>query len=143
MTASQSKGTVPMKQSKDPRVPVHWPMVFLGAHTAGRGTATNLSMRGCAVESHTRLPTGSRLEICALFPEDHCQVVLDGAVVRWSSGGKFGLEFLRIRPAEQTRLRRFVSTLKSGPSASRKFKRQGARNDAVPHAFRCNSPSIS
>ncbi len=100
-------------------------MVFSGPHTAGGGTLTNLSMRGCAVESDTRLPTGTRLELCALFPEDHCPLVLDKAVVRWSSEGMFGLEFLRIRPEDQTRLYGFVSTLDSGPSALRKFKRQG------------------
>ncbi len=100
-------------------------MVFSGPHTAGRGTVTNLSMHGCAVESHTRLPTGTRLEICALFPEDHCQVVLDGAVVRWSSGGKFGLEFINMQPEEQVRLYGFVSTLDSGPSALRKVKDRG------------------
>jgi len=116
LTASRSKGTVPMEQRKHPRFPVHWPMVFLGAHTAGGGTVTNLSMRGCAVESHTRVPTGTRLELCALFPEDHRPVVPDKAVVRWSSGGKFGLEFLRIRREEQARLRRFVATLETRPS---------------------------
>ena len=114
-----------MEQRKQPRFPVHWPMAFSGAYTAGGGTVTNLSMRGCAVESHTRVPTGTRLELCALFPKDHRPVVPDLAVVRWSSGGKFGLEFLRIRPEEQARLRRVVSTLDSGPSALRKFKGQG------------------
>ena len=125
MTASQPKGTLPIEQTRYPRVLVHWPMVFSGAHTAGGGTVTDLSTRGCAVESDTRLPTGTRLELCALFPEDHCPLVLDKAVVRWSSEGKFGLEFLRIRPEDQARLCGFVSTLDSGPSALRKFKRQG------------------
>ncbi len=117
---------MPVEQRNDPRFPIHWPMVFLGAHTAGGGTLTNLSMRGCAVESHTRIPTGTRLELCALFPEDHCPVVPDKAVVRWSSGGKFGLEFLRIRPEEEARLRGFVSTLKSEPSPLSKSTGKGA-----------------
>ncbi len=114
-----------MQQTRHPRVPIHWPMVFSSAYTAGGGTLTNLSMRGCAVESHTRVPIGTRLELCALFPEDHCPLLLDKAVFRWSSEGTFGLEFLRIRPEDQARLYSFVSTLDSGPSASRKFKSQG------------------
>ncbi len=125
MTASRSKRVVPVEQRKDPRFPVHWPMVFSGAHKEGGGTVTNLSMHGCAVESHTRVPTGTRLELCALFPKDHRPVVPDLAVVRWSSGGKFGLEFLRIRPEEQARLRRVVSTLDSGPSPLSKSEGQG------------------
>ena len=114
-----------MELRQSPRFPVHWPMVFLGAHKAGGGTVTNLSMHGCAVESPMRVPSGTCLELCALFPEDHLPLAPDLAVVRWVSGGKFGLEFLRIRPEEQARLRGFVSTLKSEPSPSSQSKGKG------------------
>ena len=38
------------------------------------------------------------------------------AAVRWSKGQKFGLEFLRMQPEEQDRLRRFVRTLETATS---------------------------
>ncbi len=40
---------------------------------------------------------------------------VDLAAVRWSEGREFGLEFLRMQPEEQQRLRRFVSTLETQP----------------------------
>ena len=54
---------------------------------------TNLSMHGCAVESHTRVPTGTRLELCALFPKDHRPVVPDLAVVRGHPEGSSAWNF--------------------------------------------------
>jgi len=116
LNASPSKGVLPMEQRKDPRFPIHWRMVFSGALVAGEGTVTNLSVRGCAVESHLSVPRGTELELCALIPDDDCPWAPEKAVVRWSFLRKFGLEFTRIRPEEQERLRRFVSTLETGPS---------------------------
>lgn len=116
LSASRSKGVLPMERRNDPRFPIHWRMVFSGALVAGEGTVTNLSMRGCAVESHMPVPSGTELELCALIPDDDCPWTPEKAVVRWSFLRKFGLEFTRIRPEEQERLRGFVSTLETGPS---------------------------
>jgi len=43
-------------------------------------------------------------------------VVVDRAQVRWTVRGLFGLEFLTIGSEEEERLRRFLSTLETGPS---------------------------
>ena len=83
---------------------------------AGEGTATNLSVRGCTVESHMPVPSGTELELCALIPDDDCPWTPEKAVVRWSFLRKFGLEFTRIRPEERERLRHLLSTLETGVS---------------------------
>ncbi len=102
-----------MERRKDPRFPIHWRMVFSGALVAGEGTVTDLSVRGCAVETHMPVPSGTDLELCALIPDDDCPWAPEKAVVRWSFRRKFGLEFTRIRPEEEERLRHFVSTLET------------------------------
>ncbi len=83
---------------------------------AGEGTVTDLSVRGCAVESHMPVPSGTDLALCALIPDDDCPWAPEKAVVRWSFRRKFGLEFTRLRPEEEERLRHFVSTLETRPS---------------------------
>jgi len=50
------------------------------------------------------------------MPEQDAPVVVDRAQVRWTARGLFGLEFLAMQREEQARLRRFVSTLETGPS---------------------------
>ena len=61
---------------------------------------------------HTGWSLGLRLHL----PEQDLPIVVDESVVRWSWGPKFGLEFIRMEPEEQVRLRRFVSTLETGQS---------------------------
>jgi hypothetical protein len=40
-------------------------------------------------------------------------VQVDLAAVRWSSATRFGVEFIKIRPDERERLKRFVKALES------------------------------
>ena len=54
---------------------------------------------------------GNYFALRVLLPDQAVPMQVDLAVVRWSSGREFGLEFLRMQPEEQTRLRRFISML--------------------------------
>ncbi len=114
-----------MEHRKSPRFAVHWPVVFSGADKAGEGSVINLSIQGCAVESHMGVPRGTLLQVCTLIPDDDLLLAPDMAVVRWSSGRKFGVEFINIRFEEQGRLRHLVSTLETGPSHVRERKGEG------------------
>ncbi len=53
---------------------------------------------------------GDFLEVELSLPNDNSPVSIELAVVRWTQEGEFGLDFLRINPDEQARLRRFVKT---------------------------------
>ncbi len=80
------------------------------------GAVSDLSTGGCKVVSEASLYIGMylALEICPLGQEATLKV--DQAVVRWASEEEFGLEFITMWPEEEERLRRFVSTLETGPS---------------------------
>ena len=68
----------------------------------------NVSIRGCKIESHPPAPQEAclRLEFVAAKGEPPIQV--EGAVVRSAVGMSMGLEFIRIRPEEEGRLRRVI-----------------------------------
>jgi hypothetical protein len=40
-------------------------------------------------------------------------VQIDLAAVRWASATRFGVEFIKIRPEEEDRLKKFVAVLES------------------------------
>ena len=83
------------------RYPIQCPITFLGDHLVGEGTVHNISTGGWKVESDQAVP-----------------MKVDLAAVPWSSGREFGLEFVRMQPEEQARLRRFLSTLETATSHS-------------------------
>lgn len=74
----------------------------------GEGVVINLSLPGCAVESATPLPIGSRIELHLLLPIHFFPVAVDHAEVVWSSDARFGVKFLRIRSGDEARLQRLI-----------------------------------
>ncbi len=78
-------------------------------------------MEGCKVEqalcdSGTRVYPGVQIELRLYLSNDLVPVEVDRAEVRWAKGRVFGLEFIRIAPEEQERLRHFVNNFKVIPS---------------------------
>jgi len=104
-----------LRQSK--RFPIHCPIAYAGGNLAGVGIVSNLSTGGCKVGSSTPVDTGANIELrIYIMGAPEFPMKVDQAVVRWAKQQEFGLEFLSIWPEEQARLRRFVSTLETGPS---------------------------
>ena len=112
---SKSKGQGPTERRRAARFPVQFTVGFLGQHTVGVGSASDLSTEGCMVESELIVHQGWPLELRLRLPDDDLPVEVTLAVVRWSQGQKFGLEFLQMQLGEQERLHRFVSTLEKAP----------------------------
>jgi len=80
----------------------------------GCGVVFNLSLEGCAVGSDRSIRPGTYLQVYIQPYQQELPIEVELAVVRWSEGQEFGLEFIRIRAEEQDRLRRFVKTLEAG-----------------------------
>ncbi len=105
-----------MEDRKHPRYLFLCEIRFPGKEESVAGTVSNLSMGGCKVVSEASLYVGMylALEICPLGQEATMKV--EQAAVRWAEDQEYGLEFITMRPEEEERLRRFVSTLETGPS---------------------------
>jgi hypothetical protein len=97
-----------MDERRASRLLVHCQVVFLGDHVVGKGTMIDLSSTGCGVESTSVLRKGTQLALHVTVPGQEDSVMVNAAAVRWSLGRKFGLKFVRMKPAERTRLRRFI-----------------------------------
>jgi len=79
----------------------------------GEGTILNLSADGCAITSTTVAGTAAYLQLTMQLRERDEPVHVDLAAVRWSTPARFGVEFIKVRPEEGKRLKRFVKALES------------------------------
>ena len=100
------------------RYPIQCPITLRspGGFLVGEGTVRNVSTGGWKVDSDQPVQRGHYFALRVVLPDQAVPLKVDLAAVRWSSEREFGLEFLRMQPEEQVRLRRFVSTLETGAS---------------------------
>jgi hypothetical protein len=105
-----------MEQRKNPRFPVRFRSSFTSLNiVGGDGNMTDLSLRGCRVESHTAVRTGTSLELRVHVSEDEPPLKVQEAVVRWCRAQQFGLEFVTLEPEEWARLQHTVTQLELHP----------------------------
>ena len=97
-----------MKVRQSARVQVRCPCSFSGEDVTGEGTVINLSKPGCAGESPTPVPIGTRIELHLLLPIHFFPVAVDHAEVVWSSDTRFGVRFVRIGYEDEARLQRLI-----------------------------------
>ena len=102
-----------------PPFKVHLPISCSGSNLLVEGIVLNLSLGGCSIHSVQKVKQGEYLELRISMPNQDSPLVVDQAEVRFSGRQLFVLQFLRMQPQEQARLRRFVSTLETSPSPSR------------------------
>ncbi|MFQ5931443.1 MAG: PilZ domain-containing protein [Nitrospiraceae bacterium] len=106
-----------MEGRKSQGFPVRWLVSFLispiackDGRISGSGMASNLAVGGCTVVSDTRVYPGVQMELRLYLPEDVMPLDVDRAVVRWTKGRKFRLEFISMQSEAQERLHRLVDT---------------------------------
>ncbi len=83
---------------------------FVGKDFVGEGRVFNVSRSGCMVESPFLFQRGEYLTIRIHVPCRDWPLDIDLAAIRWSKGGKFGLEFIRSRPEVEGRIAKIVSS---------------------------------
>lgn len=99
------------------RYPVHFQSTLSTSQIPeGNGTAVELSIRGCRVQSFIPVIPGLRMKISIDIRKPDVVLEVDQAVVRWVSGEHFGLEFASITPEQFERLTAVIQQLPSNPN---------------------------
>ncbi len=98
-----------------PRAQIRWSVRFSGKLISGAGTAFNISEKGCKVAAGKTVPEGVELTLRLSFLGGEPPINVDRAVVRWSKGREFGLQFIAMRPEAQEQLSRFFKVLVKRP----------------------------
>jgi len=102
-----------MEGRKHTRFAVQLPVSFSGDQLSDKGTILNVSAEGCAITSDTVAGAAVYLQVTMQLREREEPVQVDLAAVRWVAATRFGVEFIKIRPEEGERLKKFVQTLES------------------------------
>ena len=102
-----------MEGRKHTRFAVQLPVSFSGDQLSHGGTILNVSAEGCAITSEIVADVAVYLQLTMQLREREEPVHVELAAVRWSSATRFGVEFIKIRPEEGERLKKFVKVLES------------------------------
>lgn len=97
-----------------PRFTTQFRSTFTGPQQEGQGRTLDLSMSGCKIESGAAVTQGLVFECRLHVPGFDWPLRIDEAVVRWVAGDAFGLEFTRLRPEEQAKLKAAIQNLELG-----------------------------
>jgi hypothetical protein len=95
------------------RFAARFPVTFTGEAGLGQGTATDISMGGCALESDTTIMPSMVLKLKLRVSEHGLPVEVEAAVVRSVRAKIVGVEFVRFAAQEKYRLHQFVAGLAS------------------------------
>jgi len=102
-----------MHERKHVRFVIQSPVVFRGDTVSGKGTILNISREGCAITSETVAGTETYLQLQMQLLKKEDPIPVELAAIRWSSGDKFGVEFIKMHPEAGARLQQFVKLLES------------------------------
>ena len=105
-----------MEQRKFQRFSDSSHVVFSGETVHGEGCLENLSLGGAAILSHTAIARGEYLALNITFPTQAGTIEIELAPVRWVKDGSFGVEFIRVAPGSQQRLKQYLATLEGTSS---------------------------
>ena len=116
-----------MEQRNNRRFHVQFRSSFSSiAMVGGEGTVVDLSIRGCRIESPTDVQPGASLEVRIAAIEHELPIQIQQALVRWSRGRQFGLEFVTMAPEEWARLQHTVKQIEMEPYEQAQQQKEGS-----------------
>ena len=103
-----------MEQRKHTRHQVEFPGTFSdGGGSSGSGMVIDLSSEGCRVRRESAIVTGNYVRLLINLRGRDIPLTVSLAVIRWSTGNEFGVEFIRMTQDEQRLLRHVITTIEA------------------------------
>ena len=106
-----------MDKRRHPRYAVEYAGSFLGNGINSQGMILNLSASGCRGSSEGVIRRDALLQVVIDVPRFLAPIQVDRAIVRWSGGNEFGLEFVGISYDDQQRLQGLILAIKTAQPA--------------------------
>ena len=91
------------------RAAVTYPVRLSSDSMTGEGTVINLSVPGCAIKTDFPVQPGEYLELLVMAPDQARPLTVGLAKVRWTTNEKVGIEFIRVRRDDQSRIRSLIT----------------------------------
>jgi len=101
-------GNYQVKPRYRQRIRIKVPVMFTSGSHVGKGQIVDLTIPGCLIDSPVAVLQGQSLHLELLLPGFQFPLSVTLAVVRWTKGRRFGVEFIKMHQSEQRILQRFV-----------------------------------
>ena len=101
----------PMEKRQQPRFTSQFRSTFSGGQREGQGRTLDLSTGGCMIETDLPVVVGASFECRIYIPGLDWPLRIDEAKVRWVKAGTFGIQFTKIQPDEETKLKQVIASL--------------------------------
>jgi len=85
---------------------------------AQTGTVVDISHEGCRIRCADATPEVKYFQVKIQLDDPHEILAVNLAVMRWLRNGEFGVEFIRIEPDQQARLRSVIRGLEEALCAT-------------------------
>ena len=99
------------EQRQQPRFTSQFRSTFSGEQREGQGRTLDLSTGGCKIETDLPVVVGAAFECRIYIPGLDWPLRIDEAQVRWVKAGTFGIQFTKIQPDEEAKLKRVIAGL--------------------------------
>ena len=110
---ADTKKATTLDQRKHARYLVEYTGAFLGEGITASGIILNLSVAGCRARSERTFGSGELLQVLIDVPRYQTPLQVECAMVRWSNGHEFGMEFLGSPLDHQQRLRELIRAVET------------------------------
>ncbi|RPH78346.1 MAG: PilZ domain-containing protein [Nitrospiraceae bacterium] len=107
----------PIEKRQQPRFTSQFRSTISGGHGEGQGRTLDLSAGGCMIETDLPVVVGALFECRIYVPGLDWPLRIDEAQVRWVKANTFGIQFMKIHPDEQAKLKRVIAALDEEPRA--------------------------
>jgi hypothetical protein len=99
------------EKRQQPRFTSQFRSTFSGEQREGQGRTLDLSSGGCMIETDQPVVVDATFECRIYVPGLDWPLRIDEAQVRWVKEGTFGVQFTKIQPDEEAKLRRVLASL--------------------------------
>jgi hypothetical protein len=105
------KDELPVEKRQQPRFTSQFRSIISGGQGEGRGRTLDLSIGGCMVETDLPVGVGASIECRIYVPGLDWPLRIDEAQVRWVKANTFGIQFTKIQPDEEVKLKQVIAGL--------------------------------
>lgn len=110
----------PVEQRKYTRLPVYFPASFGDGSIEQTGIVLDISPEGCRIRCPEASSALQYFQVQIRLVELQETLEVDLAVKRWARNGDLGVEFIRLEPAQQARLRWVILNWHAAPPSPQK-----------------------
>ncbi|HSF67022.1 MAG TPA: PilZ domain-containing protein [Nitrospiraceae bacterium] len=100
-----------MEKRRQPRFTSQFRSTISGGQREGQGRTRDLSAGGCMIETDFPVAVGTSFECRIFVPGLDWPLRIDEAQVRWVKSNTFGIQFMKIQPEEEAKLKRVIVNL--------------------------------